>query len=97
MKESFDTGAPNDPLYDNVWPPEPSLPGFRDFMEEFYAGCQDLHIGLLKALQAGFLARGIAIDLLTPCSGNVSEMRLNYYPPIVSPLSTSPFTPVQPH
>ena len=60
-------------------------------MEEFYAVCQEVHIGLLRALQAGFLERGIAIDLLTPCSGNVSEMRLNYYPPIVSPHSIPPF------
>ena len=45
--------------------------------------CQELHITILTALERGFLSRGIEVDLLTPCADNVSEMRLNYYPPIV--------------
>jgi isopenicillin N synthase-like dioxygenase len=87
-KESFDTGATDDPLYNNVWPPADSIPGFKEFMEHFYAMCQELHITILTALERGFLSRGIDVDLLTPCADNVSEMRLNYYPPIVRRIHT---------
>jgi hypothetical protein len=53
-------------------------------METFCSERQDLHIAILAALQYELLARGILMNLLTPCSENVSGVCLNYYPPIVS-------------
>lgn len=53
-------------------------------MEGFYDMCQEVHMGILKALEQGFRARGVKVDLVERCRENVSEMRLNYYPEIVS-------------
>ncbi|OJD40650.1 clavaminate synthase-like protein [Diplodia corticola] len=85
LKESFDTGAIDDPLYANKWPAESDIPGFRAHMEKFYDMCQDVHIGILRALERGFRGRGVKVDLVERCRENVSEMRLNYYPPIDIP------------
>ena len=51
-------------------------------MESFYDHCQDVHMRLLHALNQGFGAQGINIDLVEKCKDNVSELRLNYYPRI---------------
>ncbi|KAB2569597.1 hypothetical protein BFW01_g427 [Lasiodiplodia theobromae] len=85
LKESFDTGAVDDPLYENKWPTESEFPGFRHAMEGFYDMCQAVHMGILKALEQGFRARGVKVDLVERCRENVSEMRLNYYPEIDIP------------
>ncbi|KAL3421016.1 hypothetical protein PVAG01_07461 [Phlyctema vagabunda] len=82
VKESFDMGALDDPLYDNKWLAEEKFPGFRPFMEKFYGECHNLHTTLLEAVEEGFRAEGHNVDLQTLCKENVSEMRLNYYPPI---------------
>lgn len=75
-------GAPDDPLYTNFWLQESSLPGFRSFMEKYYATCQSMHMAILSALEKGFRDRGIVVDLVNRCIDNVSELRLNYYPEI---------------
>ncbi len=36
MKENFDSGNPEDDERRNSWPTEELLPGFRDFMEDFF-------------------------------------------------------------
>ena len=36
MKESFDSGHPEDEDQHNNWPTEELLPGFRNFTEGFY-------------------------------------------------------------
>lgn len=81
-KESFDLGAPNDPLYKNVWPTEKELPGFRDYMEIFYAMFQDVHLDILRALELVLDTPETPVKLIEHCTPNVSEMRLNCYPPI---------------
>ncbi|EKG15387.1 hypothetical protein MPH_07438 [Macrophomina phaseolina MS6] len=82
LKESFDMGAPDDALYANMWPTEHELPGIRDFLERFYEACQEVHLRILEALEQGLRGRGIEVDLVGRCRENVSELRLNYYPPV---------------
>ena len=36
MKESFDSGNPEDVEQPNIWPSEELLPGFREFMDAFF-------------------------------------------------------------
>ena len=36
IRETFDSGNPEDDRQPNIWPPEELLPGFRKFMEEFF-------------------------------------------------------------
>ncbi|KAF2438001.1 Clavaminate synthase-like protein [Karstenula rhodostoma CBS 690.94] len=81
-KESFDLGSPKDPLYDNVWPTEDDLPGFRPYMEIFYAMFQDVHLDILRALELVLDTPQTPVKLIDRCTPNVSEMRLNSYPPI---------------
>ncbi|KAI5777593.1 hypothetical protein EDC01DRAFT_635506 [Geopyxis carbonaria] len=82
VKESFDAGASDDPLFANKWPAETELAGFREFMETFYARCQDAHLAILHALERGLAVRDINVDLAAACLPNESELRLNYYPSI---------------
>lgn len=56
IKESFDTGNPDEGEQPNIWPPEELLPGFREFMEPFFRDCSKLVHQLLDALS-------IALDL----------------------------------
>lgn len=75
-------GGLDDPLYDNKWLAEDQFPGFRPSMEHFYQECGSLHMALLEAIEEGFRGRGASVQLKELCEDNVSELRLNYYPPI---------------
>ncbi|KAL3477309.1 hypothetical protein BJX99DRAFT_246271 [Aspergillus californicus] len=78
LKESFDQGPQSDPLYPNIFPPEPTLPTFRPFMESFYERCQSLHLQLLAAIA---LSLSLHPAFFIPrCNINSSELRLNHYP-----------------
>ena len=37
FKEGFGCGNPQDGSQPNIWPPEELLPGFREFMEDFFS------------------------------------------------------------
>ncbi|KAL6234344.1 hypothetical protein BDW75DRAFT_212508 [Aspergillus navahoensis] len=78
LKESFDLGPENDPLYPNIFPDDSILPGFRPFMESFYAQCQTLHLTLLSAIALSFNQN--ASFFSDRCGTNSSELRLNHYP-----------------
>ncbi|KAL4925963.1 uncharacterized protein BDV17DRAFT_163201 [Aspergillus undulatus] len=88
LKESFDQGPTNDPLYPNIFPPPSVLPGFQPFMEEFYEKCHELHLSLLSAIALSLSlslpsSLDINIDatfLTRRCGINSSELRLNHYP-----------------
>lgn len=75
-------GAMDDPLYDNMWLDEGEFPRFRQFMEHFYTICHETHMTILRALEMGFRDVGKEVNLIERCKDNVSELRLNYYPPI---------------
>ena len=75
-------GAMDDPLYDNMWLDEREFPRFRQFMELFYTVCHETHMTILRALEMGFRDVRREVSLIERCKDNVSELRLNYYPPI---------------
>lgn len=79
-QETFDMGSPTDSLVDNIWMPEDKLPGFRCFMEDFYARCFELEQTILIAL-----ARALKVPeqkLLSLHSAAENEFRLLHYPAI---------------
>ncbi|KAH7250858.1 hypothetical protein BKA59DRAFT_491486 [Fusarium tricinctum] len=47
--ESLDLGSEQDTVTPNLWVPEADLPGFREFMCDFYEQCHLMHILLLQA------------------------------------------------
>lgn len=79
VKESLDLGSEQDTLYPNLWVPEADLPGFREFMCDFYEQCHSMHMLLLEAIALSF-----SLDpqcLTCQCQKvNPSELRLNHYP-----------------
>ncbi|EHL01205.1 putative UPF0676 protein [Glarea lozoyensis 74030] len=65
----------------NVWLPEEVLPGFREFMTDFYWTCSQTSQEILKAI-------GLGMNLQDPDfilkfhSGHNNQLRLLHYPPI---------------
>ncbi|KAJ0296112.1 hypothetical protein COL516b_011966 [Colletotrichum fioriniae] len=82
VRESLDLGSEQDTVTPNLWVPEADLPGFREFMGDFYEQCHSMHILLLEAVALSFsldpqcLARQCQKDK----THNPSELRLNHYP-----------------
>jgi isopenicillin N synthase-like dioxygenase len=78
---SYEIGSQDDKLQPNVWLPEETLPGFRDFTQKFYWECHKVALSILKAM-----ALGIGLDNLDFFeqfhSGNNCQLRLLHYPPI---------------
>jgi isopenicillin N synthase-like dioxygenase len=79
-KESYEIGSEDNLDQPNVWLPEPILPGYREFMNNFYWQLYDVSKIILKAL-----ALGIGLDedhLLKFHSGLNNQLRLLHYPPV---------------
>lgn len=73
-------GAANDDLVDNIWVAEEKLPGFRQFMEEFYTSCFKVELEILDALAQ---ALGVPTSDLRALHGKAeNEFRLLHYPAI---------------
>ncbi|KAL1861892.1 hypothetical protein Plec18170_000715 [Paecilomyces lecythidis] len=80
IKESFDMGASDDNLVDNIWIEEKALPGFRDFMTDFYQQCFQVELKLLTALSK---ALGLPESILLKMHSRAeNEFRLLHYPTI---------------
>ena len=81
FKESYEIGSDEHADQPNQWLPEDVLPGFREFMTEFYWECERFTRVLLKAL-----ALGIGLNdeeyLLGFHSGHENQLRLLHYPPL---------------
>ncbi|KAH9892318.1 hypothetical protein F4778DRAFT_750146 [Xylariomycetidae sp. FL2044] len=81
VKESYEVGSEYFASQPNVWLPEEVLPGFREFMTNFYWACFDSAKELLRAL-----AVGIGLDdedfFLRFHSGENNQLRLLHYPPV---------------
>ena len=79
--ESYEIGSQDDKLQPNVWLPENTLPGFRDFTLKFYWECHKIALSILRAM-----ALGIGLDDLHFFeqfhSGNNCQLRLLHYPPV---------------
>lgn len=80
MQETVDFGSPHDELVDNIWVPEEKLPGFRNFIEEFYETCFKLELEILAAL-----ARALGVDenqMVALHNKAENEFRILHYPEI---------------
>lgn len=80
IKEAWDQGAPDDPEDDNIWPENSDIPGFRDFMEDFFEKSHEALLTLLRACAIGFgLDEHHFEDKLTT---RRHELRLLHYPEV---------------
>ncbi|GJJ07522.1 hypothetical protein Clacol_001724 [Clathrus columnatus] len=52
-KESMEIGRDWDINYKNKWPSESDVPGFKDFMKDFFQTCHDLHTTVLSSVALG--------------------------------------------
>jgi len=81
FKESYEIGSDEYADQPNQWLPEDVLPGFREFMTEFYWECERFTRVLLKAL-----ALGIGLEdenyLVKFHSRHENQLRLLHYPPL---------------
>ncbi|KAI1372928.1 Clavaminate synthase-like protein [Hypoxylon crocopeplum] len=81
VKESYEIGSEESKLQPNVWLPNDVLPGFREFMMQFYWKCFGAAKELLRAL-----AIGVGLDdedfFLRFHSGENNQLRLLHYPPV---------------
>ncbi|OJD33864.1 clavaminate synthase-like protein [Diplodia corticola] len=78
LKETFDQGNAKDDMFDNIWPDEQDIPGFRTFMEAFFEQCHLMHMQLLAATETGLALR--TGRLVSLCNRNETELRLTRYP-----------------
>ncbi|THY36100.1 thymine dioxygenase [Aureobasidium pullulans] len=80
-KESYEIGSENNAFMPNVWLPEDTLPGFREFGLSFYWRCNAVAQTILTALAMG-LELDSADALKKVHSGNYNQLRLLHYPAI---------------
>ncbi|KAI1390050.1 Clavaminate synthase-like protein [Hypoxylon trugodes] len=81
VKESYEIGSEDNEVQPNIWLPEDILPGYREFMTQFYWKCFEAAKELLRAL-----AIGVGLEdedfFLRFHSGKNSQLRLLHYPPV---------------
>lgn len=82
-KESYEIGSEENVEQPNVWPPEQTLPGFKQDTLAFYWECNEVAQTILQAL-----AVGIGLDdpahLIGHHSGHNNQLRLLHYPPVAA-------------
>ncbi|KAH9831093.1 Clavaminate synthase-like protein [Teratosphaeria destructans] len=80
-KESFEVGSEENAAQPNVWLPEETLPGFKDFFLGLYWECNKVAQSILRAMTLG-----IGLDdpeyLIKYHSGHNNQLRLLHYPPV---------------
>ncbi|KAJ5816717.1 Oxoglutarate/iron-dependent dioxygenase, partial [Penicillium robsamsonii] len=79
MKESYDIGSEQDPLYSNIWPPPGVHDGFQTTMNSFFDVCYEAELIMLDAISIGL---GLNIDCLRKLHTNTNELRLTHYPEV---------------
>lgn len=79
-QETLDMGSARDDMVDNIWVEESKLPGFRNFMEDFYEECFKVELEILSALAEALEVPSEQMKALHSRAEN--EFRLLHYPPI---------------
>ena len=81
VKESYEIGSQWNRVQPNVWLPDNVLPGFRNFMQDFYWEC---HAAAQIILSAMALGLGLFdVDHFRPAHpGYDNQLRLLHYPPV---------------
>ncbi len=81
-KESFEIGSEANAAQPNVWVPEATLPGFREWGTVFYWECYGVAMEILKAVAVGL---GVEEDEFVKYhSGLNCQLRLLHYPPLLA-------------
>lgn len=84
FKESFEIGREDDKRTPNIWTPESTLPGFRQFMTSFHSVCYSTALDLLRAIELGMdLPTGFLRDYHRKQD---NQLRLLHYPPVEAEL-----------
>jgi isopenicillin N synthase-like dioxygenase len=87
FKESFELGREDDERTPNIWFPEETLPGFRQFFVQFFETCYAVELELLKAIALGMgLPAGFFHEYHTRKD---NQVRLLHYPPVEAELLRS--------
>ncbi|THC88580.1 hypothetical protein EYZ11_011971 [Aspergillus tanneri] len=96
IKEHYDIGPPADTQFPTRWPDEQDIPGWRAFMESYYARGQSFCLDLMEALEIGL---ELPKDTLrSMCVPDGSELRLLHYPEIpAAELRTGDTARIWPH
>ncbi|PWY80640.1 thymine dioxygenase [Aspergillus heteromorphus CBS 117.55] len=81
VKEIYDIGSEQNTDQPNQWIPDETLPGFRDFMVQFYSECHKLGNEILRALAVGLNLQD-ELYLTEKHSGYNNQLRLLHYLPV---------------
>ena len=80
-KESYEIGSQENPNQPNIWLPEETLPGFRDFMTRFYWNLDKAARLYLKAIcQSLGMTPAEQEQVMQLHSGHNNQLRLLHYP-----------------
>lgn len=84
FKESFELGRESEERTPNIWLPEESLPGFRDFFVDFFEEGYKAELVILKAIALGM---GLEETFFQDFHQNKdNQVRLLHYPPVEAEL-----------
>ncbi|KAL2399163.1 Proline hydroxylase buaE [Exophiala dermatitidis] len=84
FKESFELGREDDERTPNIWFPEEVLPGFRQFMLDFFETCYHVELDLLRAIALGMdLPENFFKEYHLKKD---NQLRLLHYPPVEAEL-----------
>ncbi|KAJ5168647.1 uncharacterized protein N7482_004241 [Penicillium canariense] len=80
VKESFELGNENDERMPNIWIPDETLPGFRQFFTMFFETCYSVEQLLLRIIAVGM---GLDEDYFVKYHQNkTNQCRLLHYPAV---------------
>ncbi|KAF2839731.1 putative gibberellin 20-oxidase [Patellaria atrata CBS 101060] len=78
-KEHFDCGPKEETQFPNLFPDE-DLPGFREFVYEYFEAAQNVCLDIMRACEVGFhMETGTLVEKCIPAA---SELRMLYYPEV---------------
>ena len=80
-QESYEIGSEENDEQPNVWLPEETLPGYKEFMTKFYWECSRVSGEILRAIGTGLGFRDPEF-LPRLHSGHNNQLRLLHYPSI---------------
>lgn len=80
LKESFEIGREPDDTYENHWPEDGAVDGFREEMMGFFATCKDLHVQVMRAIAMGLGLEEKHFDEFV--DGGDNTLRLLHYPQV---------------
>jgi isopenicillin N synthase-like dioxygenase len=80
LKESFEIGNEPSNRFENNWPADDLLPGFRDHNMQFFKTCHELHLQVMNSIA---LALGLPDEYFSRfCNKMEHNLRLLHYPQV---------------